>query len=443
MAFDPKITRKEQNNISLEKRISSFDEVVIPFSKEEAKEQCKRCLNCPKPRCVEGCPIHLPIPQMISLISNNQEKEAFKLINDVSPLSGICAIVCDHASQCEGHCIRGLKDKPVNIGAIHRYVAYLNEQYKFDIPASNNKKVGIIGAGPSGLSCAIELRKKGYQVTVFEKEMRIGGVPYYGIPNFRLDDKNLRLSLDVFYKAGIDFKLNREIKLEEIIDQFDAIYIAIGTQKSKKMGIPGEDLEGIYASEEFLKDIKVDQNYSKYEKYKNVFVVGGGNVAMDAARTALRLGKNTTIIYRRSIEEAPCRKDELNEAKEEGVNLSFLTNPISYEGNGKLEKINVINMELGKPDESGRRSPVEIKGSEHSITADLVILAIGSGLEKDGVSNIELNRNLIKTDNYQTSNPKVFAGGDAVTGSNTVVHAIKAGIEASFKIVDYLENISK
>ena len=438
MAFDPKVARKEQDTIAIDKRIYSFDEVIVPFNEDDILEQAKRCLNCPVPQCVKGCPLSLPIPNMIKLISEGKKKEAYKLLNDVSPLSGICSIVCDHESQCEGHCIRAKAGGAVNIGALHRYIAYLEEDYKLEVKPSNGKKVAIIGAGPSGLSCAIELIKLGYKVTVYEREMRIGGVPLYGIPNFRLDDNDLRKSLDIISKTGIDIKLNTEVKLDDIVNQYDAVYLAIGTQKSKRMGIPGEELEGVYTSEEFLKDIKIDHNYSKYEKYKNILVVGGGNVAMDVSRTVVRLGKKSTIVYRRSIEEAPCRKDELDEAKEEGVILSFLTNPVSYQGNNKLETATFIKMELGEPDESGRRSPVEIKGSEYTVPADCVILAIGSNLEKQYVDNLELNRNLVKVNNYQTSNPKVFAGGDVVTGSNTVVHAIKAGIEASLEIDKYL-----
>lgn len=438
MAFDPKVSYKKQDTIAIDKRISSFDEVIIPFSEEEILEQSKRCLNCPNPTCVKGCPLSLPIPTMIKLVSEGKKEEAYKLINDVTPLSGICSIVCDHQGQCEGNCIRNKNGQPVNIGAIHRYVAYLNEQYKIETKPDNEKKVAVIGAGPSGLSAAIELRKLGYQVTVYERESKIGGVPYYGIPSFRLKDEDL----DKCYKAcldiGIEFKLNTEVKVNEVIDQYDAIYLAIGVQKSKYMGILGEELKGVYTSEEFLRDIKVDNNIQKYEKYQNVFVVGGGNVAMDVSRTLVRLGKKTTIVYRRSIDEAPCRKDELDEAKEEGVILSFLTNPVSYQGNEKLESATFIKMELGEPDESGRRSPVEIKGSEYTVPADLVVLAIGSNLEKQFVDEIELNRNTVKVDNYHTSNPKVFAGGDVVTGSNTVVHAIKAGIEASLEIDKFL-----
>ncbi|MBE6141599.1 MAG: NAD(P)-dependent oxidoreductase [Erysipelotrichaceae bacterium] len=438
MAFDPKITRKEQSSHPIKERINSFREVIIPFKEEDILEQAKRCLNCPNPQCVKGCPLSLPIPQMIELISKGEKLEAYKLINDVSPLSGICSIVCDHASQCEGHCIRNRKGEAVTIGAIHRYIAYLDEQYEFNFAKDNGKRVAIIGAGPSGLSASIELRKLGYQVTLYEREPRIGGVPYYGIPNFRLDDKELRKSYDFINKIGVDIRLNTEVSFNDILDQYDAIYLAIGTQKSKYMGIPGEDLEGVYTSEAFLKDIKVDHNYSKYEAYQNVIVVGGGNVAMDVSRTLVRLGKKTTIVYRRSIDEAPCRKDELEDAKEEGVILSFLTNPVKYEGSNKLEKATLIKMELGEPDESGRRSPVEIKGSEYTIPCDCVILAIGSGIEKEYINNIELNRNVVKVDNYHTSNPKVFAGGDVVTGSNTVVHAVKAGIEAAKEIDIFL-----
>jgi len=439
MAFDPKINRKNQETISLDKRVDSFNEVIIPFNEEDVLSQAKRCLNCPIPQCVKGCPLSLPIPTMIKMIVDGYKKEAYELINKVSPLSGICSIVCDHTSQCEGHCIRGKNGEPVNIGAIHRYVAYFTDDYIPELENDNGKKVAIIGAGPSGLSAAIELRKLGYQVTVFEKEAKVGGVPYYGIPSFRLSDSDLDRGYQTCLKIGINFKFNQEVSVNDILDQYDAIYLAIGVQKSKYMGIPGEDLKGVYTSEEFLRDIKVEHNIDKYKNYKNVFVVGGGNVAMDTARTLLRLGCKPTIVYRRSIEEAPCRKDELEEAKVEGVNLSFLTNPVSYQGNGKIESATFIKMELGEPDESGRRSPVEIKGSEYTVPADLIVLAIGSGLEKQYVNDIELNRNLVKVDNYHTSNPKVFAGGDSVTGSNTVVHAIKAGIEASLEIDNFLK----
>ena len=440
MAFDIKVNRKEQNKIDLEKRKTTFDEVIVPFKKEDILEQSKRCLSCPVPQCEKGCPIHLPIRDMIKLISTGNEKEAYKIINDVSPLSGICSIVCDHASQCEGKCIRGIKDKPVNIGAIHRYVAFLDEQYNFEIGEEKQQRIAIIGAGPSGLTCAIELRKLGYQVTVFEKESKIGGVPYYGIPNFRLEMKDLDKVLSSLENIGINFIVNKEINVNDIIDEYDAIYIAIGTQKSKYMRIPGEELKGVYTSEEFLRDIKIDKNYTKYESYKNIFVVGGGNVAMDVSRTAIRMGKDTTIVYRRSIEEAPCRKDELEEAAEEGVKLHFLNNPIEFIGNDKLEKIKLIKMELGEQDASGRRSPVEIKGSEYLVDADCVVLAIGQGIEKQFVDGVELKWNLITVnENHQTNNPKVFAGGDVVTGSNTVVHAINAGIETSKAIDNYLK----
>lgn len=440
MAFDPSVKRKEQNKIDVNERTSSFHEVVIPFTKDEVLEQAKRCLSCPKPRCEEGCPIHLPIRDMIKLISEGKEKEAFDLVNNVSPINGICSIICDHAAQCEGHCIRGIKDEPVNIGAIHRYIAYLNEEFIFDKVEEKEQKVAVIGAGPSGLTVAYELRKEGYQVTVYEREDRIGGVPLYGIPNFRLEEKDLLKALSHLDKCGINFQLNKEIKLEDIIDKYDAIYLSIGTQKGKSMGIPGEELKGVYTGEEFLKDIKIYHNYQKYESYKNVFVVGGGNVAMDVSRTLVRLNKKTTIVYRRSIEEAPCRKDELNEAKEEGVRLHFLTNPVRFIGNDKLEQIELIKMELGEPDASNRRRPVEIKDSNYIEDADLVIMAIGSELENQYVEGIALNHRLVEiNDQYQTNIAKVFAGGDVVTGSNTVVHAIKAGIEASKYIKAYLE----
>lgn len=440
MAFDPKIDRKEQSKIALENRKNSFDEVIIPFKEEDILEQTKRCLSCPVPKCEEGCPIHLPIRDMIKLISNGQKKEAYDLINNVSPINGICSIVCDHASQCEGHCIRGLKSEPVNIGAIHRYVAFLDEEFTFTKKDKNGKKVAVIGAGPSGITCAYELTKLGYEVTVYEREAKLGGVPYYGIPNFRLNIEDLNKILGRCKDFGINFVFNKEVSINDIINDYDAIYVAIGTQKSKYMRIPGEDLNGVYTSEEFLRDIKVLNNIKKYQNYNNIFVVGGGNVAMDVSRTAIRLNKKTTIVYRRSIDEAPCRKDELEEAKEEGVILSFLTNPVAFVGNEKVEQIKLIKMELGEPDDSGRRSPVEIKGSEYLLDADCVILAIGQGIEKEYVDGINLKWNLVEVnEDYQTSNPKVFAGGDVVSGSSTVVNALKAGILASKNIDKFLK----
>ena len=440
MAFDPKIDRKEQSKIALENRKNSFNEVIIPFKEEDILEQTKRCLSCPVPKCEEGCPIHLPIRDMIKLISNGQKKEAYDLINNVSPINGICSIVCDHASQCEGHCIRGLKSEPVNIGAIHRYVAFLDEEFTFSKKDKNGKKVAVIGAGPSGITCAYELTKLGYEVTVYEREAKLGGVPYYGIPNFRLNIEDLDKILEKYKDFGIKFVFNKEVSVNDIINDYDAIYVAIGTQKSKYMRIPGEELNGVYTSEEFLRDIKVLNDIKKYQKYHNIFVVGGGNVAMDVSRTAIRLNKKTTIVYRRSIDEAPCRKDELEEAKEEGVILSFLTNPVAFVGNEKVEQIKLIKMELGEPDESGRRSPVEIKGSEYLLDADCVILAIGQGIEKEYVDGINLKWNLVEVnEDYQTSNRKVFAGGDVVSGSSTVVNAIKAGILASKNIDKFLK----
>ena len=441
MAFDIKVVRKEQDKIPLDKRIESFDEVIVPFSKEDILEQTKRCLSCPKPQCEEGCPLHLPIRDMIKLISNGQEKEAFKLINDVSPLSGICAV----------ECIRGIKDKPVNIGAIHRYVATLNEEYQINKCEANNKKIAIIGGGPSGLSCAYELYKLGYDVTIYEREKQIGGVANYGIPRFRLDKTILDNIYSFLSKTDIKFIFNKEVAIKDIENEYDAIYLATGTQKSKLMGIPGENLDGVYTSEEILKGADFFEKYSslknrlvklsgKKEEKQKAIVVGGGNVAMDVARTLIRTHYDVTIVYRRSINEAPCRKDELDEAIEEGVNMAFLNNPVAFIGKDKLEAVQIIKMELGEADASGRRSPVEVKGSEYTLPCDIAVLAIGQGIEKQFVDGIDLNRNLVViNEQYQTSNPKVFAGGDVVSGSNTVVHAVKAGIEASKYIDLYLK----
>lgn len=439
MAFNPSIKRKEEKYRDIDTRISSFLEAKIPLKKEEIYEQCQRCLQCPNPTCEKGCPLHLPIKSFIKALFDNDEDKAFELINGVTPISLICSIVCDYSSQCEGNCIRAKRNEAVKIGAIHRYIASLEKPLNPKKKAVNSKKIAVIGAGPSGLALAYKLYEEGYQITVYEREKEIGGVPHYSIPEFRLTNEDLRKAFRIFKETDIEFKLGIEVSLNEIIDEYDVVYIATGTQKSKYMGIPGEDLPGVITSEEFLKDIKLNKGLEKYKDYNHVFVVGGGNVAMDVSRTLLRLGKKPTIVYRRSIEEAPCRKDEIIEAQEEGVNFAFLNNPVEYIGEDKLTQLKLIKMELGEPDESGRRSPQEVKDSEYMVDADLVVLAIGSSLENKYISDIELKRNLIITNNYQTSNPKVFAGGDAVTGPNTVVHAVKAGLDAAIEITNYLE----
>lgn len=438
MAFNPTIKRKEENYIDIDTRISSFLEAKIPLKKEEIYEQCQRCLQCPNPTCEKGCPLHLPIKSFIKALLDNDEDKAFELINNVTPISLICSIVCDYSSQCEGNCIRAKRNEAVKIGAIHRYIASLEKPLNPKKNTAKPKKIAVIGAGPSGLALAYKLYQEGYNITVYEREKEIGGVPHFSIPEFRLSNEDLRKAYRIFKETDIKFKLEKEVHIKDIINEYDAIYIATGTQKSKYMNIKGEDKAGVITSEEFLKDIKLNKNLEKYKEYNHVYVVGGGNVAMDVSRTLLRLGKKPTIVYRRSIEEAPCRKDEILEAQEEGVHFAFLNNPVEYIGEDKLTQLKLIKMELGEPDESGRRSPQEVKGSEYMVDADLVILAIGSSLENKHVEDIELKRNLILTNNYQTSNPKVFAGGDAVTGSNTVVHAVKAGLEAADTIKNFL-----
>ena len=439
MAFNPAIKRKEENYRDIDTRISSFLEAKIPLKKEEIYEQCQRCLQCPNPTCEKGCPLHLPIKSFIKALLDNDEDKAFELINNVTPISLICSIVCDYSSQCEGNCIRAKRNEAVKIGAIHRYIASLEKPLNPKKNTAKSKNIAVIGAGPSGLALAYKLYEEGYNITVYEREKEIGGVPHFSIPEFRLSNEDLRKAYRVFKETDIEFKLEKEVHIKDIINEYDAIYIATGTQKSKYMNILGEDKAGVITSEEFLKDIKINKNLEKYKEYNHVYVVGGGNVAMDVSRTLLRLGKKPTIVYRRSIEEAPCRKDEILEAQEEGVYFAFLNNPVEYIGEDKVTHLKLIKMELGEPDESGRRSPQEVKDSEYMVDADLVILAIGSSLENKHVEDIELKRNLILANNYQTSNPKVFAGGDAVTGPNTVVHAIKAGLEAANEIINFLE----
>lgn len=433
--------RTKQSRIAPDKRVHSFNEVNIPFTKEEAKQEANRCLSCINPSCEKGCPLHMPIRDMIKLIKQGEELDANDLINSVSPLSGLCAIVCNHADQCEGHCIRNKNGEAVAIGALHRYVASIDNEIVLLDKKENGKKVAIIGAGPSGLSCAYELNKVGYDVTVYEKEKSYGGVPYYGIPSFRLPNTELRKQYQNALTAGIHFIYNKETYLKDIINDYDAIYIATGVQLPNSREIPGDYLQNVIKSATLLKDIKLENQFLKYSFAKNVYVVGGGNVAIDAARTIKRICPNVTILYRRTLEEITCQKDEFDQAMEEGVKISLLSAPIECHGSIKLESITIQKMELGELDATGRRKPVPIKGSEKIYPCDLLIYAVGQKPEGKYYQEVNNDHGYIQVnEKQQTSIEKVFAGGDVVRGSQTVVHAVYDGKVASKEIDNFLKN---
>lgn len=407
------------------------------FNENEIKNKALECLSCPNPTCIKGCPIGINIRDFIKLIKEDKLDAANKLIMKTTPLSFICGTVCDHKNQCEGNCIKNKINKPVNIGDLHAYIANYKKLDTNNFVINKKKKVAIIGAGPAGLTSTYMLRKEGYPVDVYEKESDIGGIPYTQIPNFRLDKNLLKENLKPFYKMGITYHFGKEIKLDEIINQYDAILLATGCQKPISISIPGSEKDNIITSDEFLKDIEINKNYSKYKIFKNPVVMGGGNVAMDSARTINRICGNTTIIYRRSENELPARKDEYQEALKEGVKFSFLTNPKEVLEN----KLKVIDMKLGEIDESGRASFSEIEGSEHEIPCDLFILAIGNKNDIDKFSSISTNKTFVLTDDkMQTNIDKVFAAGDVVSGSDTVVNAIKNSIIATNNMLEYLKN---
>lgn len=425
-------------------RIHNYDEVVLGFNEDEAIEEASRCLNCINHPCVDGCPIHNRIPEFIQEIKNKNYFEAYKIISSKSSFPSICSRVCNSDAQCKSKCTRGIKDDPICINGLERFVCDQNINLEINKQENKNKKVGIIGAGPSGLAAAKDLAILGYDVTVYDSFNEPGGILAYGIPKFRLPKNVLNKEIEKVINLGV--KIITNSKIENILnlkDKYDALYVAIGTGASKFMGIKGEGLKGVFSASEFLEKAKFsNEKLSLYIRNKNIAVIGGGNVAMDVARSAIRMdAKSVNIIYRRSINEIPASKEELEETIQEGVNTNFLTNPIEIIGKDYVEGIKCIKMELGKPDESGRRSPVEIQGSEFNMNMDVVVMAISTYPEEYIKSqNIELNKwNYIVVDeNGKTNIDGVYAGGDIVSGPSTVVNAVKAGKLVATSIDKYL-----
>ena len=444
-------------------RATNFEEVCLGYNQEEAMEEAQRCLGCKKPKCVEGCPVSINIPGFIEHIKEGNMEEAYKVIGLSSALPAICGRVCPQESQCEGKCVRGLKGEAVSIGKLERFVAdyALEHDIKPECAETKNgHKVAVIGSGPSGLTCAGDLAKLGYDVTVFEALHELGGVLVYGIPEFRLPkQKVVAKEIEKVKELGVKFETNVVIGKSTTIDQlmeeegFEAVFIGSGAGLPMFMGIPGENANEVFSANEYLtrrnlmKAFREDYD-TPIAAGKKVAVVGGGNVAMDAARTALRLGAEVHIVYRRSEAKLPARAEEVHHAKEEGIIFDLLTNPkkINVDEKGNITSMTVVKMELGEPDASGRRRPVEIEGSEYDIEVDTVIMSLGTSpnpLISSTTKGLETNRRkciVAEEENGQTSKEGVFAGGDAVTGAATVILAMGAGKAGAKGIDEYLKN---
>jgi glutamate synthase (NADPH/NADH) small chain len=455
----PRVPVREQDP---KVRATNFDEVCYGYNKEEALLEASRCLNCKNPRCMTACPVNLQIPRFIAELAQGNIAGAAAVIAEDSSLPAVCGRVCPQETQCEGSCVLGVKGEPVAIGKLERFVADYSrdnqEKPAAVVAPANGKKVAVIGSGPAGLACASDLAKWGYDVTIFEALHKAGGVLEYGIPEFRLPkDKVLRPEVDSVRALGVKIETNviagRTITIDSLMDQegFQAVFIGTGAGLPKFMGIPGENYNGVFSANEFLTRNNLmkawrEDYLTPIHAGKKVCVVGGGNVAMDAARTALRLGAEVHIVYRRTEAELPARKEEVHHAIEEGIIFDMLTNPVEVIGDerGWVKALKCVKMELGEPDESGRRSPVAIEGSEFEIPTETVIMALGTSpnpLISKTTKGLEVTRRgcLVANEEGATTRPGVFAGGDAVTGAATVILAMGAGRTAAKAIDAYLK----
>ena len=451
-------------------RKRNFEEVALGYTPQQAMDEAKRCLNCKNKPCTAGCPVKIHIPEFIALVAEGKFEEAYEVITRQSSLPAVCGRVCPQESQCESKCVRGIKGESVAIGRLERFVAdYHNENFKGEIkkPESNGIKVAVIGAGPAGLTCAGDLAKKGYEVTVFEALHVAGGVLVYGIPEFRLPKKIVEKEVDTLKALGVKIETNmvigKVLSIDELVEEygFKAVFIGSGAGLPKFMNIPGEQLKGVYSANEFLTRVNLMKAYrdgsdTPIMKAKRVAVVGGGNVAMDAARCAMRLGADEVyIVYRRSMEELPARHEEVEHAIEEGIEFRLLNNPIEILGynnpddkrdakNGFVTGIKCVKMTLGEADEKGRRRPVVLEGSEYVIDVDCVIMAIGTSpnpLIKStthGLDTYDWGGIVAQEETGLTSRENVYAGGDAVTGAATVILAMGAGKNAANAIHEKL-----
>ena len=444
-------------------RATNFKEVCLGYNKEEAMEEASRCINCKNAQCVKGCPVAIQIPQFIEQVKNGNIEEAYRIISESSALPAVCGRVCPQESQCEGKCIRGFKGDPISIGKLERFVAdWAKENGIKPVPAAekNGHKIAVIGSGPAGLTCAGDLAKLGYDVTIFEALHKAGGVLSYGIPEFRLPkDKVVAAEIENVKSLGVKIETNviigKSVTIDELLkdEGFEAVFIGSGAGLPMFMGIPGENANGVFSANEFLTRNNLmkafrDDYDTPIAHGKKVAVVGGGNVAMDAARTALRLGAEVHVIYRRSEAELPARAEEVHHAKEEGIIFDLLTNPVEILTDDKdwVTGIRCIRMELGEPDASGRRRPVEIPGSEFEIEVDEVIMSLGTSpnpLISSTTYGLDVNRRkciVAEEETGKTSKEGVYAGGDAVTGAATVILAMGAGKAGAKGIDEYIKS---
>ena len=434
-------------------RVKNFKEVELGYSDEEAKKEASRCLNCQNPRCVKGCPVNIMIPKFIEAIRNNDMEKAYEIIKESSSLPAVCGRVCPQEKQCEKMCIKGFKGDAISIGSLERYVADYAMEHQFDSikkKEPNGKKVAIVGAGPSGLSCAGDLAKNGYSVTIYEVLHKAGGVLTYGIPEFRLPKKIVEKEVNSLEKLGVkilcDVPIGRAITLDDLRKEYDYVFIASGAGLPKFMGIDGEEANEVFSANEILTRINLMGSYkdlskTPIKKGQIAYVIGGGNVAMDAVRSLKRLGMETHLMYRRSEEELPARKVEVRHAKEEGVIFDLLSNPkkILVDEKNHVTGMEVIEMELGEVDDSGRRSVKEKENSLHEVKCDIIVMALGTNPNHESIkeSDIKLDeRGLIIVNGTLTSLSNVYAGGDAVTGAATVILAMEAGRKAAKEIMN-------
>lgn len=455
-----KVPVKEQD---AKVRAANFQEVCLGYNKEEAMEEATRCINCKNAQCIKGCPVSINIPGFIEKVKEGKIEEAYQIISESSALPAVCGRVCPQESQCEGKCIRGIKGEALSIGKLERFVAdYARENgiRPQGAEKKNGKKVAVIGSGPSGLTCAGDLAKLGYEVTIFEALHEPGGVLVYGIPEFRLPKsavvaKEIENVKALGVKVETNVVVGKSVTIDELLEEegFDAVYIGSGAGLPKFMGIPGEQANGVFSANEYLTRSNLMKAFDENSntpimRGKKVAVVGGGNVAMDAARTALRLGAEVHVVYRRSEEELPARVEEVHHAKEEGIIFNLLTNPteILEDEKGWVKGIRCIKMELGEPDASGRRRPVEIPGSEFDMEVDTVIMSLGTSpnpLISSTTKGLEVNKRkcIVADEEFgKTTKEGVYAGGDAVTGAATVILAMGAGRAGARGIHEYLQN---
>ena len=462
------LTRNAMPTQDAKVRAHNFDEVALGYTEEQAIDEAMRCLNCKNMPCVAGCPVKIHIPEFINKIKEGDFEGAYQVITKSSSLPAVCGRVCPQETQCESKCVRAIKGESVGIGRLERFVADWHNTFATEEPVrpqSNGHKVAVVGSGPSGLTCAGDLAKKGYEVTVFEALHTAGGVLVYGIPEFRLPKAIVAKEVETLKKLGVKIETNvvigKTLTIDELFENgYEAVFIGSGAGLPNFMGIPGETLCGVYSANEFLTRSNLMKSYldnpeTPVMKGGKVAVVGGGNVAMDAARTALRLGaEKVYIVYRRSMEELPARKEEVEHAEEEGIEFKLLCNPTEILGynnpndardlkNGFVRGMTCVKMELGEPDERGRRRPVVIEGSEFTIDVDTVIMSIGTSpnpLIKSTTKGLEVNRwgGIVVNEDGLTSRNAVYAGGDAVTGAATVISAMGAGKTAAKAIDEYL-----